>query len=58
MAGKVIHVAIDDRVIALNIEERSKAMEIAYTMRSQLNPITGESFPGKLGRLSILDRDE
>ncbi len=42
VAGKVIHVAMDETVMATDPVERMQAMRLMYNIRGLINPISGE----------------
>jgi len=47
--GKVVHLAMDERVCVVDPHERLIMLNTMFNMRSTLNPLTGESGPGGLG---------
>lgn len=42
MAGRVVHVAMEDAVMAIEPDERMQAMQLMYNIRGLMNPISGE----------------
>ena len=42
VAGKVVHVAMDETVMATDPVERMQAMRLMYNIRGLINPISGE----------------
>lgn len=52
-AGKVLHVAMEERVMATDPAERMEALKLMYNIRGVLNPINLEMYgPNSLGLLS------
>ena len=47
--GKVVHLAMDEAVCVADPQQRLKALDTAYNVRSTLDPLTGETAPGSLG---------
>jgi len=43
VAGKVVHVAVDETVMATDPAERMQAMRLIYNIRGLINPISGEA---------------
>ena len=53
IAGKVVHVAMDENVIATDPAERMKALNLMYNIRGTINPTNMEMYgPNSLGLLS------
>ena len=53
IAGKVVHVAMDENVIATDPAERIKALNLMYNIRGTINPTNMEMYgPNSLGLLS------
>ena len=53
VAGKVVHVAMDENVIATDPAERMKALNLMYNIRGTINPTNLEMYgPNSLGLLS------
>ena len=53
VAGKVLHVAMDEEVIVTDPAERMKAMRLIYNIRGVINPTNLEMYgPNSLGMLS------
>lgn len=52
-AGKIVHVAIDDKAIIPEPKERMSNMNLMYNIRGTVNPLNGEFYgPNTLGLLS------
>jgi flavin reductase (DIM6/NTAB) family NADH-FMN oxidoreductase RutF len=57
LAGRVLHLAVDDAVIVPDPVERLRAMDLMNNVRSTVNPLTGEQFgPNTLGLLGRVER--
>ena len=57
MAGKVVHVAIGEKVVTHDPTERMKAMQLMYNIRGTLNPVSGVMHgPNSLGLISEVIR--
>jgi flavin reductase (DIM6/NTAB) family NADH-FMN oxidoreductase RutF len=57
LAGRVLHLAVDDAVMVPDPVERLRAMGLMYNVRSMVNPLTGEQFgPNTLGLLSRVEK--
>jgi len=53
LLGRVVHVAVDERVMVPEPEERARRMGLMYNMRSNVNALTGEYYgPSTLGLLN------
>ena len=53
MAGRVVHVALDDKALACDPEERMRNMRLMYNIRGTLDPLSGEMHgPNSLGLIS------
>ena len=53
MAGRVVHVAMDESAIAIDPTERMRAMSLLYNIRGTVNPLDGQQYgPNSLGLLS------
>ena len=53
VAGKVVHVAMDENVIATDPAERMRALNLMYNIRGTINPTNLEMYgPNSLGLLS------
>ena len=53
MAGRVVHVAMDESVIVTDPTERMQAMRLIYNIRGTVNPLDGQQYgPNSLGLLS------
>ena len=56
-AGRVLHVAMDEAVMAPDLVARMQAMGLMYNVRSTVHPLTGEQYgPNTLGLLNKLER--
>jgi len=56
-AGRVTHVAMDEAVLAATPEERMRALNLMYNIRSTINPLTGEYYgPNTLGLIGEVVR--
>ena len=42
MAGRIVHVAMDETAMATEPDERMKGMQLMYNIRGLMNPISGE----------------
>jgi hypothetical protein len=52
-AGKVVHAAMEEKVMVIDPAERMKALQLMYNIRGTLNPLTLEMYgPNSLGLLS------
>ena len=47
--GKIVHLAMDETVCMADPQQRLKALDTMYNVRSTLNPLTGKTAPGALG---------
>ena len=57
VAGRVVHVAIDEKVLTHDPTERMKAMRLMYNIRGTINPVSGEMHgPNSLGLISEVVR--
>ncbi|MEW5873332.1 MAG: flavin reductase [Chloroflexota bacterium] len=57
MAGRVVHVAMDERALAHDPTERMKNMRLMYNIRGTLNPVSGEMHgPNSLGLIAEVIR--
>jgi flavin reductase (DIM6/NTAB) family NADH-FMN oxidoreductase RutF len=53
MAGRVVHVAMDESVIVTDPTKRMQAMRLMYNIRGTVNPLDGQQYgPNSLGLLS------
>jgi flavin reductase (DIM6/NTAB) family NADH-FMN oxidoreductase RutF len=53
MAGRVVHVAMDDEVLTHDPAQRMRNWELMYNIRGTLNPISGEMYgPNSLGLIN------
>jgi flavin reductase (DIM6/NTAB) family NADH-FMN oxidoreductase RutF len=53
MAGRIVHVAMDEKVLAVDPIERMKNMRLMYNIRGTINPVSGEIYgPNSLGVMS------
>ena len=43
VAGKVVHVAMDEAVMGIDPEERMQAMQLMFNIRGLINPVSGEA---------------
>jgi flavin reductase (DIM6/NTAB) family NADH-FMN oxidoreductase RutF len=54
-AGRVLHVAMDEAVMAPDPVERIQAMGLMYNVRSTVNPLNGEQYgPNTMGLLEVI----
>jgi hypothetical protein len=42
VAGRVVHVALDEKGLTQDPTERMKAMRLMYNIRGTINPVSGE----------------
>ena len=57
VAGRVVHVAMDEKVLTHDPTERVKAMRLMYNIRGTINPVSGEMHgPNSLGLISEVVR--
>lgn len=57
LAGRVVHVAMDERALAHDPTERMRNMRLMYNIRGTLNPVSGEMHgPNSLGLISEVVR--
>ncbi len=50
LAGRVVHVAMDDKVLTSDPTERMKALRLMYNIRGMVNPVSQEIYgPNTLG---------
>ncbi len=53
MAGRIVHVAMDEKTLATDPAERMRAMRLMYNIRGTIDPISGEMYgPNSLGLIS------
>ena len=53
LLARVVHVAVDEKVMVPEPEERTRRMGLMYNMRSNINPLTGEYYgPNTLGLMN------
>jgi flavin reductase (DIM6/NTAB) family NADH-FMN oxidoreductase RutF len=53
MAGRVVHVAMDDQALAVDPAKKMTNMRLMYNIRGTINPISGEIYgPNSLGLIS------
>jgi len=52
-AGKIVNVAMDEKVFELDPQERLQTLNTMYNLRSTLNPLTGEAGPSGLPVIGI-----
>lgn len=53
LLARVLHVAVDEKVMVAEPEERSRRMGLMYNMRGNVHPLTGEYYgPNTLGLLA------
>jgi len=43
MAGRIVHVALDDSVLAIEPDERMQALRLMYNIRGLIDPISGKT---------------
>jgi flavin reductase (DIM6/NTAB) family NADH-FMN oxidoreductase RutF len=56
-AGRVVHLAMDEAVMAPDPVERMRAMRLMYNVRSTVHPLTGAQYgPNTLGLLSQVEK--
>ena len=56
-AGRVLHLAMDEAVMAPDPVERVRAMGLMYNVRSTVQPLTGEQYgPNTLGLLNRVEK--
>ena len=57
MAGRIVHVAMDENVLTHDPTERMRNLRLMYNIRGTLNPISGEMHgPNSLGLISEVVR--
>jgi flavin reductase (DIM6/NTAB) family NADH-FMN oxidoreductase RutF len=50
MTGRVVHVAMDDKVVTQDPTERMRNLQLMYNIRGTINPVSGEMYgPNSLG---------
>ena len=53
MAGRVVHVAMDESIVVTDPAERMQAMRLFYNIRGTVNPLDGQQYgPNSLGLLN------
>ena len=53
MAGRVVHVAMDESIVVTDPAERMQAMTLIYNIRGTVNPLDGQQYgPNSLGLLN------
>ena len=52
-AGSVVHLAMEDAAFELDPQKRMQILGTMYTVRSTLNPLTGEGGPGSLPVIGV-----
>ncbi len=53
MAGRIVHIAVDERAIIIDPAERMRSMRLMYNIRGTINPVNGEIYgPNSLGLLN------
>jgi flavin reductase (DIM6/NTAB) family NADH-FMN oxidoreductase RutF len=53
MAGRIVHVAMDEKALARDPAERMRNIRLMYNIRGTINPVSGEIYgPNSLGLLS------
>ena len=53
LAGRIVHVAMDDQALAVDPAERMKDLRLMYNIRGTINPVSGEVWgPNSFGMIS------
>lgn len=53
MAGRIVHVAMDEKALASDPTDRMKNLRLMYNIRGTINPVSGEIFgPNTLGLIN------